>query len=93
MKNGCVYRCLDPNCNDATFDITATSCAHCGNTKLQAEHPSGSFDKDRQAFICSHCGEEDFDNGGLSRLRKMARNGELDKLAPGFSSLFDLTDH
>lgn len=29
MMNGCVYRCLDPNCNDATFDINATSCVHC----------------------------------------------------------------
>ncbi len=80
-------------CNDATFDINATSCVHCGNTELRAEHPSGWFDKSRQAFICSHCGEEDLDTGNLSKLREMARNGELDKLAPGFSELFDVTDH
>jgi len=43
--------------------------------------------------MCSHCGEEDHDNGSLPKLRAMARNGELDKLAPGFSELFDVTDH
>lgn len=74
MKNGCMYRCLDPNCNDATFDINADSCVHCGNTKLQAEHPGGFFDKSRQAFICSHCGEEDLGNGSLPKLRAMARS-------------------
>lgn len=94
MKDGCVYRCLDPNCNDATFDMSATCCIHCGYTKLRAEHPSGHFDVQRQAFICSHCGEVDNDaDAGLARLRKIARDGALDKIAPGFSALFDLTDH
>ena len=92
MKDGCVYRCLDPECNDATFDVSATCCVHCGNTKLRAEHPSSQFDVQRQAFICSHCGVMDNDDS-LPRLRKMARDGTLDKLAPGFSALFDLTDH
>jgi len=91
MKHGCMYRCLDPDCNDATFDINATACVHCGNTSLQAEHPGGIFDPKRQAFICS-CGEET-DGDVLPKFRQMARSGELDRLAPGFSGLFDLTDH
>ena len=56
VKDGCAYRCLNPDCNDATFDRSATCCAHCGQQQLLAEHPGGVFDRLRQAFICGDCG-------------------------------------
>lgn len=92
MKDGCVYRCLDRECNLPTFEMDATCCAHCGNTKLQAEHLNSEFDPQRQAFVCRPCDVET-DHKLTGRLRGMARRGELDLLAPGLSSLLDLTDH
>ena len=92
MKDGCVYRCLDRACNMPTFDMDASCCAHCGNTKLQAEHLNSEFDPQRQAFVCTTCDVET-DHSLTVRLRRMARSGELEMLAPGFSSLVDRTDH
>lgn len=53
-----MYRCLNPDCNDATFDIDATCCAHCGHPELRAEHPGGVLDGQRRTFICGDCGGE-----------------------------------
>ena len=89
---GCVYRCLDRDCNLPTFEASAKCCAHCGSTNLRAEHLGGIFSVDRQAFICSTCGEE-YAHDSTCMLRKKAKDGVLDSLAPGASALFDLTEH
>lgn len=90
--SGCAYVCADTECNEATLDLGAKCCSHCGKTEFRRVHLSGTFDQQRQAFICSTCGEE-MSSESLPRFRQMARSGELDKLAPGFSGLFNLTDH
>ena len=90
-NQGCAHRCLDPDCNEATFDRTATACAHCQGTRLRAEHPGGIFDPERQAFICSHCGGEDLDP--LLLLRHQFRAGRLAEKVPEMAQLLDLTDH
>ncbi len=91
-ERGCAQVCAAPECNEATLDMGATCCPHCGKAELRRTHPSGSFDGRRQAFICSTCGEE-MDNVDLQRIRQMARSGELDNVAPGISGIFDLTNH
>lgn len=92
MSEGCVYRCLDPDCNMPTFDMAATTCSHCGNTSLRAGHPGGAFDTARQSFVCCSCGSE-YDHKATALLREKAKLGQLDEVAPGMSDLFDLTNH
>jgi len=91
-ESGCAFICADPQCNEGTYDLKATCCSHCGSTELRLFHPSGSFDAERQAFVCSTCGGE-MHTAGTAHIRKMAKSGELDQLTPGASDLFDLTDH
>jgi hypothetical protein len=84
------------NLNYATFTDDErfnpdVKCSHCGRGELVCSHNSADFDKAKQCFICRDCGAEDSDD--LPRLRGLARDGTLDKLSPGFSALFDLTDH
>jgi DNA-directed RNA polymerase subunit RPC12/RpoP len=102
-----VYRCLhcerrEPkdethnNLNYVTFTDDErfnpdVKCSHCGRGGLVCHHNGAYFDEAKQSFICHDCGEED--NDELPRLRRLARDGTLDKLSPGFSGLFDLTDH
>jgi predicted RNA-binding Zn-ribbon protein involved in translation (DUF1610 family) len=90
--SGCAYVCADPECNEATLNLDAKCCSHCGKTELQRIHLSGAFDKQRQAFVCSDCGEE-MSIEIVQRFRQIIRTGELGTLAPGLSGLFDLTDH
>jgi DNA-directed RNA polymerase subunit RPC12/RpoP len=66
-------------------------CSHCGRGELVCYHNGSEFVKSKQAFVCRDCGAEDNDN--LPRLRRLARDGTLDRLSPGFSALFDQIDH
>lgn len=90
-KDGCVLRCLDRDCNMPTFDLNATCCAHCGKSKLQAEHLGGVFNAQVQSFICS-CGAE-LNDDATGRLRKALKGGVLGEIAPEAKTMIDLTDH
>ena len=92
MTQGCVVRCLDPDCNLPTFDAGAVACSHCGGRSLQIEHPGSMFDEAKQAFFCTHC-ESEADADLLVKMRLMTRTGELNAIAPGFADRFDVTDH
>lgn len=74
---------------DGDFAATGVSCVHCGKPDLKCDHPSGQFDKARQSFVCSWCGQGYARNEAFAKLRNFAKNGEV----PELRNLIDCTNH
>lgn len=85
-----VYRCND--CGELTItddEVPVEQCEHCGSTRMACNHPSGQFDKARQSFVCSWCGQEYGNDKTFARLRDFAKTGPV----PELRDLIDCTDH
>ena len=75
-------RCLD--CDRVTLpnDSTGKSvkqCSYCLSTKLECDHPSSSYSKEKRCFICGTCGYEDHNE--VERVKKhLNANPTLSKI-------------
>lgn len=66
----------------------AVPCPECAAEILSCDHPSGSWDKKRQTFVCSWCGEDE------SRSTSTLRQGLKEHLPELARELpVDITNH
>mgnify|MGYP001472902093 CR=1 FL=1 len=84
-----VRRCkkCDATCFPDDAGEPVSVCAECGSSDLKCDHPGGVFDRVRQCFVCSSCGETS--HRGVSELRGIAR----ERPEFGIQNAIDTTDH
>lgn len=84
-----VMRCK--SCNEVCMPDAELNpvkvCGNCGSTDLVCDHPGSDFNRERQCFMCSWCGEEQ--HSGLTKIRKLA----LERPELGLQNLVDTKTH